>query len=57
MAGKAAGWVVEGEYRSEREGWNASVIWGFANVGGERSYVHKAVVQKGNKAVRVLTCS
>ena len=49
---EAAGWVVEGEYRSEKEGWNANVIWGFANVGGERHYVRKAVVQKGSKVVR-----
>jgi hypothetical protein len=49
---ESGGWVVETEVRSEKEGWNAHVIWGFANVGGERHYVRKAVVQKGSKVVR-----
>jgi hypothetical protein len=48
---EAAGWVVEGEYRSEKEGSNANVIWGFANVGGKH-YLRKAVVQKRSKVVK-----
>jgi hypothetical protein len=46
---EASGWVIETEVWSEKEGWNAHVIWGFAVVGDERHYVRKAIVSKGSK--------
>ncbi|KAK7419316.1 hypothetical protein QQZ08_010899 [Neonectria magnoliae] len=55
-------WLVEGEGKtlvksyveSQDNGWIATQIWGFQNIGGERRYCRRIVVTKGDQRVQVL---
>ncbi|KAF7550963.1 hypothetical protein G7Z17_g5379 [Cylindrodendrum hubeiense] len=56
-------WLVEGEGKtlifsfaeSQGNGWDATQIWGFQTVNGERRYCRRALVTKGKKRATFLS--
>jgi len=49
----SAGWDADEQLHSwvenKKAGWTATQVWGFQTVDGERRYVRKVVVRKGNE--------
>lgn len=47
-----------GEFHIESDvvadaGWNANMIWGFAEIDGERRYTRRIVIKKGEQVLKV----
>lgn len=45
--------VIDGIVVSKVNGWDGRLIWGFADINGERRYVRRSVVKKGSQTKRV----
>ncbi|KPM40563.1 hypothetical protein AK830_g5996 [Neonectria ditissima] len=56
------GWLVEGDGKtlifnyveSDNNGWNATQVWGFQVIEGERRYCRRVLAKKGGKTATVL---
>jgi len=52
-AGPAGERHIESYVVNEENGWTAQQLWGFALVDGQRYYVRRVVVTKGNDVLKV----